>query len=198
MWTITKVHLWTRPGSAPDFWLCFLLSKVDEIRILEQRFHQFHPRPPHMCTLKGSGSRAAVFTSAYIRPFSCKLLTAPTVAAERDKENRHHRRSSSRSRSRERKRRSRDRDRRSRDRRGDSKERRHRRRWASTWPAASSRDPAWTHVQTWRLNLAPAPVGPPHWTILSDPLCYKWPQQSTPPCRWRYDVEKMQNWSRKM
>ncbi|XP_054477722.1 U2 small nuclear RNA auxiliary factor 2a isoform X1 [Anoplopoma fimbria] len=48
--------------------------------------------------------------------------------AERDKENRHHRRSSSRSRSRERKRRSRDRDRRSRDRRGDSKDRRHRRR----------------------------------------------------------------------
>ncbi|XP_034465790.1 U2 small nuclear RNA auxiliary factor 2a isoform X2 [Hippoglossus hippoglossus] len=47
--------------------------------------------------------------------------------AERDKENRHHRRSSSRSRSRDRKRRSRDRDRRSRDRRGDSKERRHRR-----------------------------------------------------------------------
>uniref|UniRef100_A0A3Q3SRU0 Splicing factor U2AF subunit n=1 Tax=Mastacembelus armatus TaxID=205130 RepID=A0A3Q3SRU0_9TELE len=47
--------------------------------------------------------------------------------AERDKENRHHRRSSSRSRSRERKRRSRDRDRRSKDRRGDSKERRHRR-----------------------------------------------------------------------
>ncbi|XP_068998685.1 U2 small nuclear RNA auxiliary factor 2a isoform X1 [Embiotoca jacksoni] len=47
--------------------------------------------------------------------------------AERDKENRHHRRSSSRSRSRERKRRSRDRDRRSRDRRGESKERRHRR-----------------------------------------------------------------------
>uniref|UniRef100_A0A3B4BFE7 Splicing factor U2AF subunit n=1 Tax=Periophthalmus magnuspinnatus TaxID=409849 RepID=A0A3B4BFE7_9GOBI len=45
----------------------------------------------------------------------------------RDKENRHHRRSSSRSRSRDRKRRSRDRDRRSRDRRGDSKERRHRR-----------------------------------------------------------------------
>ncbi|XP_062321802.1 U2 small nuclear RNA auxiliary factor 2a isoform X1 [Osmerus eperlanus] len=48
-------------------------------------------------------------------------------AAERDKENRHHRRSPSRSRSRERKRRSRDRDRRSRDRRGDSKERRQRR-----------------------------------------------------------------------
>ncbi|XP_040022338.1 U2 small nuclear RNA auxiliary factor 2a isoform X2 [Gasterosteus aculeatus] len=47
--------------------------------------------------------------------------------AERDKENRHHRRSSSRSRSRERKRKSRDRDRRSRDRRGDSKDRRHRR-----------------------------------------------------------------------
>ncbi|XP_077454829.1 U2 small nuclear RNA auxiliary factor 2a isoform X7 [Stigmatopora argus] len=47
--------------------------------------------------------------------------------AERDKENRHHRRSGSRSRSRDRKRRSRDRDRRSRDRRGDSKDRRHRR-----------------------------------------------------------------------
>uniref|UniRef100_A0A8C6WGM9 Splicing factor U2AF subunit n=2 Tax=Neogobius melanostomus TaxID=47308 RepID=A0A8C6WGM9_9GOBI len=47
--------------------------------------------------------------------------------AERDKENRHHRRSSSRSRSRDRKRRSKERERRSRDRRGDSKERRHRR-----------------------------------------------------------------------
>lgn len=54
-------------------------------------------------------------------------------AAERDKENRHHRRSTSRSRSRDRKRRSRDRDRRSRDRRGDSKDRRHRRRWAFPW-----------------------------------------------------------------
>lgn len=58
----------------------------------------------------------------------CNLLMVTIFAAERDKENRHHRRSSSRSRSRERKRRSRDRDRRSRDRRGDSKERRHRRR----------------------------------------------------------------------
>ncbi|KAL0985156.1 hypothetical protein UPYG_G00153530 [Umbra pygmaea] len=51
----------------------------------------------------------------------------PGNTPERDKENRHHRRSPSRSRSRERKRRSRDRDRRSRDRRGDSKERRPRR-----------------------------------------------------------------------
>lgn len=58
----------------------------------------------------------------------CNLWMVTIFAAERDKENRHHRRSSSRSRSRERKRRSRDRDRRSRDRRGDSKERRHRRR----------------------------------------------------------------------
>ncbi|XP_024917214.1 U2 small nuclear RNA auxiliary factor 2a [Cynoglossus semilaevis] len=64
-------------------------------------------------------------------------------AAERDKENRHHRRSSSRSRSRERKRRSRDRDRRSRDRRGDSKERRHRRSSPSSYPQdnAGSRSP---------------------------------------------------------
>ncbi|XP_023844404.1 splicing factor U2AF 65 kDa subunit-like isoform X2 [Oncorhynchus nerka] len=51
----------------------------------------------------------------------------PGNTPEKDKENRHHRRSPSRSRSRERKRRSRDKDRRSRDRRGDSKERRPRR-----------------------------------------------------------------------
>uniref|UniRef100_A0A3P8WP31 U2 small nuclear RNA auxiliary factor 2a n=1 Tax=Cynoglossus semilaevis TaxID=244447 RepID=A0A3P8WP31_CYNSE len=58
--------------------------------------------------------------------YCCFMAVNAFPAAERDKENRHHRRSSSRSRSRERKRRSRDRDRRSRDRRGDSKERRHR------------------------------------------------------------------------
>ncbi|KAM4600595.1 U2 small nuclear RNA auxiliary factor 2a isoform 1-T1 [Polymixia lowei] len=63
--------------------------------------------------------------------------------AERDKENRHHRRSPSRSRSRERKRRSRDRDRRSRDRRGDSKERRQRRSSPTNQPQeiAVSRSP---------------------------------------------------------
>ncbi|XP_010883204.1 U2 small nuclear RNA auxiliary factor 2a isoform X1 [Esox lucius] len=55
------------------------------------------------------------------------VRSIPGNTPERDKENRHHRRSPSRSRSRERKRRSRDRDRRSRDRRGDSKERRPRR-----------------------------------------------------------------------
>ncbi|XP_057691040.1 U2 small nuclear RNA auxiliary factor 2a isoform X1 [Corythoichthys intestinalis] len=63
--------------------------------------------------------------------------------AERDKENRHHRRSGSRSRSRDRKRRSRDRDRRSRDRRGDSKDRRHRRSSPSSYPKdnTASRSP---------------------------------------------------------
>ncbi|XP_061530478.1 U2 small nuclear RNA auxiliary factor 2a isoform X3 [Phycodurus eques] len=63
--------------------------------------------------------------------------------AERDKENRHHRRSGSRSRSRDRKRRSRDRDRRSRDRRGDSKDRRHRRSSPPTYPQenTASRSP---------------------------------------------------------
>ncbi|CAL9705618.1 unnamed protein product [Knipowitschia caucasica] len=63
--------------------------------------------------------------------------------AERDKENRHHRRSASRSRSRDRKRRSRDRERRSRDRRGDSKERRHRRSSPTSFPQdnAGSRSP---------------------------------------------------------
>ncbi|XP_037129187.1 U2 small nuclear RNA auxiliary factor 2a isoform X1 [Syngnathus acus] len=54
--------------------------------------------------------------------------------AERDKENRHHRRSGSRSRSRDRKRRSRDGDRRSRDRRADSKDRRHRRSSPQSYP----------------------------------------------------------------
>ncbi|XP_077431777.1 U2 small nuclear RNA auxiliary factor 2a isoform X3 [Vanacampus margaritifer] len=63
--------------------------------------------------------------------------------AERDKENRHHRRSGSRSRSRDRKRRSRDRDRRSRDRRGDSKDRRHRRSSPPSFPQdnTASRSP---------------------------------------------------------
>ncbi|XP_061676336.1 U2 small nuclear RNA auxiliary factor 2a isoform X3 [Syngnathoides biaculeatus] len=63
--------------------------------------------------------------------------------AERDKENRHHRRSGSRSRSRDRKRRSRDRDRRSRDRRGDSKDRRHRRSSPPSYPQdnTASRSP---------------------------------------------------------
>ncbi|KAM9404930.1 U2 small nuclear RNA auxiliary factor 2a isoform 2-T2 [Salvelinus alpinus] len=55
------------------------------------------------------------------------VRSIPGNTPEKDKENRHHRRSPSRSRSRERKRRSRDKDRRSRDRRGDSKERRPRR-----------------------------------------------------------------------
>ncbi|XP_051921131.1 U2 small nuclear RNA auxiliary factor 2a isoform X1 [Hippocampus zosterae] len=63
--------------------------------------------------------------------------------AERDKENRHHRRSGSRSRSRDRKRRSRDGDRRSRDRRGDSKDRRHRRSSPPSYPQdnTASRSP---------------------------------------------------------
>ncbi|XP_077383235.1 U2 small nuclear RNA auxiliary factor 2a isoform X2 [Festucalex cinctus] len=63
--------------------------------------------------------------------------------AERDKENRHHRRSGFRSRSRDRKRRSRDRDRRSRDRRGDSKDRRHRRSSPPSYPQdnTASRSP---------------------------------------------------------
>ncbi|KAM9806340.1 U2 small nuclear RNA auxiliary factor 2a isoform X1 [Syngnathus typhle] len=63
--------------------------------------------------------------------------------AERDKENRHHRRSGSRSRSRDRKRRSRDGDRRSRDRRPDSKDRRHRRSSPQSFPQdkTASRSP---------------------------------------------------------
>ncbi|XP_061771294.1 U2 small nuclear RNA auxiliary factor 2a isoform X2 [Nerophis ophidion] len=65
------------------------------------------------------------------------------LSAERDKENRHHRRSGSRSRSRDRKRRSRDRDRRSRDRRADSKDRRHRRSPPPSFPpeTPASRSP---------------------------------------------------------
>uniref|UniRef100_A0A4W5LWS4 Splicing factor U2AF subunit n=1 Tax=Hucho hucho TaxID=62062 RepID=A0A4W5LWS4_9TELE len=60
--------------------------------------------------------------------FNARIVRSiPGNTPEKDKENRHHRRSPSRSRSRERKRRSRDKDRRSRDRRGDSKERRPRR-----------------------------------------------------------------------
>lgn len=129
------------------FFLLKKLSKVDQISIFKAASSVvLPPAATHTHTLKDSRPHAAdggpVLILRLHPASSCKLLMDPIVAAERDKENRHHRRSSSRSRSRERKRRSRDRDRRSRDRRGDSKERRHRRRWVLTCTAALSCDTA--------------------------------------------------------
>lgn len=113
----------------------------------------------------------------------CNLWMVTICAAERDKENRHHRRSSSRSRSRERKRRSRDRDRRSRDRRGDSKERRHRRRLVfKCYMKQHQHTSLLTDLcfsltnQLWCPNLAHSLDLEKICTILSNLLCVKYPQ----------------------
>lgn len=100
----------------------FMLSKDFDVGAVTDnvcKYFQVHQKGFLLLTW----TRYVIYSCVYLFFNGCTIHVA-----ERDKENRHHRRSSSRSRSRERKRRSRDRDRRSRDRRGDSKERRHRRR----------------------------------------------------------------------
>lgn len=126
----------------------------------------------------------------YIHGFPLWFINVTIVAAERDKENRHHRRSSSRSRSRERKRRSRDRDRRSRDRRGDSKERRHRRRFVFMCTTTFVMCHDITHIKpdVWIQPVALERLVGPHLSNIIKSLLSQMAIATRPPCRSSYSV----------